>query len=295
MGIARLMGYSSSFLELTVQSLPVSLRGEHPLIAATAVVVIATRLIPAAIGTPQQWEEEREHARASRTPFLHRYLDFLLILPTAYAYQQLRARGSLALLVQNNATDLYRDPLLVLVPALFILTASLLAVRLLPLLARLLDWLAAAVPWVAPHLALRQLCRRSESYINPLLLIIVCLALGIYTLSMAASLDRWLGSHVLPWGRWHSPHEMQASGGEAWGWRNGRKPLWALPFLNTWNCPAWPDSHRVRIPTEALIGTSRFGCASRGDRLTFPRVTWFRRSAAERASTLMNRLASTLR
>ena len=56
----------------------------------------------------------------------------------------------------------------------------------------MMDGLANLAPWITPHLALRQLGRQSQGYMNPLLLIMVSLGLGTYTLSMAASLDQWL-------------------------------------------------------------------------------------------------------
>ncbi len=57
---------------------------------------------------------------------------------------------------------------------------------------RALDALASLTPWLTLHLALRQLGRQSQDYIRPLLLVIISLAMGVYTLSMAASLDQWL-------------------------------------------------------------------------------------------------------
>ena len=48
----------------------------------------------------------------------------MLLLVTFYAYRQLADSGSLALLVQDRPEDLYQDPLLILVPALFIVTAA---------------------------------------------------------------------------------------------------------------------------------------------------------------------------
>ncbi|MFN2109306.1 MAG: ABC transporter permease, partial [Anaerolineae bacterium] len=119
-------------------------------------------------------------------------VDFLLLLPTLYAYRQLTKYGTLALLARDRPEDLYQDPLLILVPALAILTFALLTLRIFPLIMRAIDVLASLTPWATPHLALRQLGRESQAYVNPLLLVIVSLALGVYTISMAASLDQWL-------------------------------------------------------------------------------------------------------
>ncbi len=135
-------------------------------------------------------EVDRTRSRPTKGPFWYRaYLDFLLLAPTYYLYRQVSLKGSLSALVQNSPADLYQDPLLILVPALFILTASLMTLRLFPFFMQALDFVANLVPWATPHLALRQLARRSHTYIDPLLLVIVSLGLGVYTLSMAASLS----------------------------------------------------------------------------------------------------------
>jgi putative ABC transport system permease protein len=196
MGLALLMGYTSSFLSFVSRPpIPVSLRGINvPLALAALSVTLVTRLSAAAQSTRYSIVEvEREHARPMRAPFWHRYyLDLLMIFPTVYAYQQLTNRGTLAALVQDRPENLYQDPLLVLVPGLFILAAALLALRIFPLVMRLVDVLAGMIPWITPHLTLRQLSRHSSSHINPLLLLIVSLALGSYMTSMASSLDQWL-------------------------------------------------------------------------------------------------------
>ena len=194
--LARVMGYTSSFLAFTAREpMPVSLRGLNvPLTLAALAVALVSRLIPAARATRlSAIDVDRERSRPQASPWWQRaYLDVILLLPTWYAYHQLTRRGTLAMLVQDRPEDLYQDPLLILVPALFILTLALLSLRVFPWVMRLLDLLASVVPWSTPHLALRQLGRQSQVYINPLLLVIVALGLGVYMISMAASLDKWL-------------------------------------------------------------------------------------------------------
>jgi len=194
--IARLMGYTASFLSFTSRSpLPVSMQGfSFPLTLLALGVSLFSRLWPIVRANRSSVvTEEHEWARPSQGPFWYRYyLDLLLILPTFYAYFQMNKRGSLAGLIISNPEDLYQDPLLIVVPALFILTAALITMRLFSLAMRLLDVLANHTPWLTIHLALRQLGRQSHEYISPLLLVIIALSMGIYTLSMAASLDQWL-------------------------------------------------------------------------------------------------------
>lgn len=196
MGLAQVMGYTDSFLSFTTRDpLPTALRGVTiPMTLVALAVTMVARILPAIQATRQSLVDvERERARPQRSPFWHRaYLDFLLLLPTLYAYRQLTRYGTLALLVRDRPEDLYQDPLLILVPALAILTFALLTLRIFPLIMRAIDVIASLTPWATPHLALRQLGRESQAYVNPLLLVIVSLALGVYTISMAASLDQWL-------------------------------------------------------------------------------------------------------
>ncbi|RPH58828.1 MAG: FtsX-like permease family protein, partial [Chloroflexi bacterium] len=194
--IARLMGYTASFLAFTGRApLPVSMQGfSFPLTLIALGVSLFSRLWPIVRANRQSIvTDEHEWARPSQAPFWYRYyLDFLLILPTYYAWFQMSQRGSLAGLVASRPEDLYQDPLLIIVPALFIITAALVTMRLFAVAMRLLDVLANRTPWLTIHLALRQLGRQSHEYISPLLLVIISLSMGIYTLSMAASLDQWL-------------------------------------------------------------------------------------------------------
>ncbi|MEM7533604.1 MAG: ABC transporter permease [Chloroflexota bacterium] len=194
--LAQLMGYTFSFLTFGYREpLPVSIYGINiPLVVATLGITMLAKLWSVVMLNRRQiLERSREHARPVQGPFWYRnYLDLLLIIPAWYAYQQLLNRGSLSTLVQERPEELYQDPLLVLVPALFVLAMALLAMRVFALIMSFMDRLAMLSPSLVVHLALRQLGRYHHTYINPLLLVIVALALGVYTMSMAGSLDQWL-------------------------------------------------------------------------------------------------------
>jgi putative ABC transport system permease protein len=296
--LAGLMGYTDSFLSFSPRPpLPVSLQGLNiPLTLVTLGVVLIARLWPAAQAAGQTVvKQEREHTRPPRGPFWYRnFLDLLLVIPTLYAYDQLSSRGTLALLVRDRPEDLYRDPLLILVPALFILTMALLIMRLFPMLMRLLDWGAGHLPWLIPHLALRQLGRQHHNYINPLLLVIVSLALGVYTLSMAASLDQWLVDRIFyrigtdlrfePYSE--TQFQSEAPGG---GWI---PPVGEFSTLPGVVAAARVGDYLTEIDLAQSQGgriTARFLAV---DRVDFSKVGWFRDDfAAESLGGLMNRLA----
>lgn len=295
--LARLMGYVSSFLSFQPRPpLPVSLDGVNwLLILLTLGIVLLARLWAAVMASGQSVAtQSREHSRPQQGPFWYRYyLDFLLIIPAVYAYDRLLAQGSLGMLVQDQPEDLYKDPLLILVPALFIISLSLLAMRPFPLIMRFLDWIAGHSPWLTLHLALRQLGRQSHTYINPLLLVIVSLALGVYTFSMAASLDQWLVDRIYYRSGADLAFEPFLESVALSGARSGGD--WIPPTDRYEATPGVEAATRVgnytaeiRLPNRRLRG--RFMAI---DRLDFPQVAWFRGDfSAESLGGLMNRLAA---
>ncbi|MCB0104917.1 MAG: ABC transporter permease, partial [Caldilineaceae bacterium] len=300
MVLARLMGYTSSFLEFEPRlALPVSVNGINiPLIAITLGILLVAKLWTAAATSGETvLTQQREHARPPRGPFWYRaYLDFLLLIPAYYGYQQLMQRGSLGALVQDRPEELYQDPLLIVVPALFVVVMAFLAMRLFPWVMRFLDWLAHRMPWLTPHLALRQLGRYSQNYINPMLLVIVSLALGVYTLSMAASLDRWLVDRIYysvgadlaftPYLESEATAETPAVGAD-----------WVPPTTEFAELPGAVAATRVGDYRAEIDLTGNASGRIRGrflgvDRVAFSQVAWFRGDLArESLGGLMNRLA----
>ncbi len=297
--LARVMGNTASFLTFTSrEALPVTMRGLNIQVTLVALLVaLMARMIPAARATKlSAIEVDRVRARPSKGPFWYRaYLDVLLILPTYYAYWQVSRHGSLSMLVQDSPADIYQDPLLILVPALFILTAALMTLRLFPLIMRVLDFFANLIPWATPHLALRQLARRSHTYINPLLLVIVSLGLGVYTLSMAASLDQWLvdrmyysaGSDLA-----FNVYPYAADAGETLTVITGE---WIPMPANFEQIPGVDAATRVgdyQMSTTLMNSGDVRGRFLAVDRHSMPAVGWFRRDfAAEPLGGLMNQLA----
>ncbi len=301
MFLARLMGYTSSFLSFSLQRapLPVSLRGLNvPLTMGALSIAMVSRLLPAARATGlSAIDVDRERARPQARPWWQRaYVDFILLLPTGYAYQQLTRHGTLAMLVQERPEDLYQDPLLVLVPALFIVTISLLSLRIFPLMMRLLDLLASVIPWSTPHLALRQLGRQSQVYINPLLLVIVSLALGVYMISMAASLDKWLvdrtyyaaGSDLAF--AVYPPEAQQASG--EFEIISGEWIPTPAEFTDLSGVQQTTRVGDYTMSTRLVESGDIRGRFLAVDRINLPQVAWFRKDFADESlGGLMNCLA----
>lgn len=290
--IAVLMGYTDSFLNITQrEALPVSIEGVSVPLALVALgVALIFRLLPAARAARQSVvAHERRQAREQQRPFWQRaYLDILLLIAIGYVYRQME-RGTLSLPGRARPEELYSDPLLILAPALMVLAGALLVVRFFPFGIRAIEWFASKLPAPAPYLALRQLSRQSQAYSTPLILLIVALGLGVYTLSLAASLDQWLEDRI-----------YYRVGADA-AFRPYVEALEEVPGAD-WIPP--PDDFRT-MP--GVLDATRFGdytfesaqdgLRARGrflgiDRLDFPSVAWYREDLSDvPLGELMNLLA----
>ncbi|MEZ4640147.1 MAG: hypothetical protein R2856_35200 [Caldilineaceae bacterium] len=198
MGLKRLMGNTASFLTFArARRCPFRCKDWTCDWWCWACLLRWRRLVPVLnMSRTTVVQQERAHARQTQRPFWQRiYLDFILVIPAIYVYRQLLLRGSF---VDPNVggPEGYSGSIARPRAALFVVTAALLVMRFFPLLMTVLDWLAGRMPWLTPHLVLRQLGRHSAAYSTPLLLVIVLLAMGIYTVSMASSLDRWLVDRI---------------------------------------------------------------------------------------------------
>ena len=293
--LARVMGYTASFLTFTGREpLPVSMQGfSFPLTLLALGVSLFSRLWPIMRASRQSIvTEEHEWARPSQEPFWYRYyLDFLLIIPTYYSYLQMRERGSLASVFTGRAEDLYQDPLLIVVPALFVITAALVTMRLFSVAMRLLDILANRTAWLTAHLALRQLGRQSHEYVSPLLLVIISLSLGIYTLSMAESLDQWLVDRMY----YRAGADMIFTPLPVTGDVGISDGNWVAPPQEFTQVDGVLAAARVgNYPSRITLADSEETLARfmAIDRLDFPQVAWWRPDlASEPLGSLMNRLA----
>jgi putative ABC transport system permease protein len=163
------------------------------------VLAMLTTLLPALSAAGHTIvTHKQEQARALRRPFWQRYfLDLILLAPPLYGYYLLRQRGTISVNLGGGATsDPFQNPLLFLVPTLFIFSLGLLFIRLFPLLMSALAWIADWLPGTPSVLALRHLARSSRHYTGPLLLLILTLGLAAFTASMALTLDDHLVDRV---------------------------------------------------------------------------------------------------
>jgi putative ABC transport system permease protein len=193
--LAQLMGSTTSFLKFSFRQ-PVRVRESWQVLVfglASAVLAVLAILAPAFSAsryTIITYKQER--ARSLRRPAWQRYfLDLFLLLPLGYGYYALWRRGTIALVEGSIVSgDPFSNPILFLVPTLFVLAAALLFLRLFP---RLMAWaarLCEGLRGASLLLAMRSLARVSGQYAGPLLLLLLTTGLASFTASMARTLDR---------------------------------------------------------------------------------------------------------
>ncbi|MBL7198650.1 MAG: ABC transporter permease [Anaerolineae bacterium] len=296
--LAQLMGFTQSFMSFVWREpLPVSPTSFNvPMVIAAVGATFLARLLPTLrAARTSVVTHERRRARAPEKPFWQRfYLDFLLLVPVAYAYRQLADKGTLVpeAVVEEGASS-SQDPLMFLVPALFTLAFSLLLVRLFPILMRIGDLLSSLGRQATSYLAFRQLSRQSNQYTSALLLVITSLSLGAFMASMAFSLDRWLidqvfyavGSDVLI-RQTINPDDETVSPTEG---------AWVLPVDSYLDVPGVTDASRVGMyPATISMGDRRTlrGTFIGLDRLDAPRLMFFRNDFGPVSlGEMMNQLA----
>ncbi len=193
--LAHVISWTVSFLRFAPLDAPApALLPASPWHALATVLLalpaVALPALSAAGRTIISYKSER--ARATRPPLWQRlYLDILLLIPAVYGYQQLQLSGMIGVPgVTVGTDDPFRNPLLLLAPALMVFAGTLVGMRFLPLLLRALAWIAGLLPGVALVTALRFLARMPGAYGGPALLVALTLALATFTSSMALTLDR---------------------------------------------------------------------------------------------------------
>jgi putative ABC transport system permease protein len=163
--------------------------------------------------------------------------------------------------------------------------------RLFALFMRLVDLVAGRIPWLTLHLALRQLGRQSLDYVQPMLLVIITLAMGVYTLSMAASLDQWaidrmyysVGADIT-----FSPQPNSADTTVIDGsWIPLPQEFAQVPGVKAATRVGEFSARLTPVEGEEIRGR-----LIAIDRVDFPAVAWFRSDfARESLGAIMNRLA----
>ncbi|MCX7711712.1 MAG: ABC transporter permease [Clostridia bacterium] len=187
--LTKFLGASDGFLEFTKRkALDVQLNGDAYLYALLTVLLsIVTMLVPAfAAGKTSIIDHKRKLSRYHKMTFWEKsFLDIILLGIAAYGIfsfsnnqHVVRASGILA-------AEMQIDPLMFLVPTLFILGSGLLLIRFYPLILQLIYTAGRRIWPPSAYAALIQIGRSFKTYHFLLVFLVMTLSVGIFS-SVAA-------------------------------------------------------------------------------------------------------------
>lgn len=188
--IAQVMGASRGFLSFVDREpLPAQLFSDPYVLATAAMILTVALIIVPVLSAARQSivNYKQEVSRKHRRPVWQVIpMDVILLAFAGWGYYTLRKQAEAGIVDQT----IILNPSLFLIPAVLMLGVGLLTLRVFPWIIRLLDRFTSSWSGVSWNMTLKQLHRSPEQY-NPLiLLIILTLALGIYSSSTARTMDR---------------------------------------------------------------------------------------------------------
>ncbi|OMF23416.1 hypothetical protein BK133_24295 [Paenibacillus sp. FSL H8-0548] len=191
--LTEMLGSSNGFLEFVQRvRLPVRLTEDayrYGAIASGACFVIM--LIPIIMATRVTIVGHKQQlARLLKSPLWHKmFIDVFALALAIYGLYTFRKRLADLQALGLNAGDLNIDPLQFVIPALFIMGAGLLLLRLYPWVLRLVYWLGKK--WWPPsvYATLIQVGRSSTQYQFLMIFLIMTIATGVFSASAARTIN----------------------------------------------------------------------------------------------------------
>jgi putative ABC transport system permease protein len=295
LGLAQLLGNSLGFLRFVARP-PLELHlaaADWRLVGGAVGASVVARLVPTWMATRESIVGyERQRARRHTSLSALRLLAMVaLAVATYYAYGQLGTRGLMVPTDWQPGKDAFRDPLLLLAPALFLFCVPMWGAEVFVVLTRPLALLGKLFRPLAAHLGTLNLARESGQYRAPVYLLVLCLGLGVFYASIAKSAEVWLVDRLRH--RIGADVTFQQVSTET-GYGAGSE-AWQLPVSDYLKISGVTAAARVgefgaNVPqTKGIPALRMLGV----DRADFARVALFRPDYAERSlGELMNRLGT---
>ncbi|MCD9025885.1 ABC transporter permease [Cohnella silvisoli] len=193
MGLTKVLGASNGFLEFVQRSrMPVHLNDQAFLYGGIAAAVsFLMMLIPVVLATRVSIVGHKQQlARMQRLPFWHKaFLDVAALAVSIYGLTTFNSRLKDLKSLGLSTDDLRIDPLQFVMPALFVLGAGLLLLRLYPFVLKLVYWIGRK--WWPPSLyaTLIQVGRSNSQYQFLMVFLIMTIAIGVFSAGAARTLN----------------------------------------------------------------------------------------------------------
>jgi putative ABC transport system permease protein len=191
---AHMLGSSNGFLEFVQRkAIRATIDADTYKYAIGAVAAAFLTILPPVFAATKNTivVHKQQMARLPRSSVWHRFgFDLIALGITAYGYYSFQRRFADMLEHQIRAEEMTIDPLLFIVPALFIVGAGFFALRLFPWCVKLIYHLGRR--WWPPSLyqVFTQIGRSAVQYQWIMVFIIIALATGHYSASAARTIER---------------------------------------------------------------------------------------------------------
>ncbi|MCS7461092.1 FtsX-like permease family protein [Paenibacillus doosanensis] len=199
--LTRMLGASNGFLEFVQRAaLDVRLNREAYQYGMIAVFCsLAMTLLPVLFATRTSIVGHKQQmARQSKSSFWHKYfLDLILIGIALYGLKSFERRMADMQSLGLEASDLQMDPLLFLVPALFILGASFAMLRIYPWMIRGIYGAGRRLWPPSLYSTLLQVGRSTTQYQAIMVFLSVTLATGLFSASAARTINKNAGEKIM--------------------------------------------------------------------------------------------------
>ncbi len=192
--MTKILGASNGFLEFVNRaSLDAHLNAQSWRYAvATVLISVVMTLIPAAKAALATIVGHKQSlARRQRQTLSHKlFIDVILILISVYEIYSLKQRLKSVRSLGLHATDFFVDPLLFIVPSLFIVGAGLFILRVYPWVIRFIYRVGRKRWSAAMYASLLQISRSIATYQFVMIFLIMTLATGLFSASAARTINR---------------------------------------------------------------------------------------------------------
>ena len=197
--VAQFIGFTYTFLFFVNRGLlPVRISSDTYRYAFAAIILSLLAILLPAAGAARHTiiSYKAEVSRGTRKPFWQRYfLDLGILIIAIYGYKLLQGQGSLLAIDQNG--NAVQNPLLLLVPAFFMFAIGLVAMRVFPWVTELMAMIGNRLFPLSILLGLRHISRTPSQYTRLVLLVTLTMSLGVFSASMAETLDQNITDHVM--------------------------------------------------------------------------------------------------
>jgi putative ABC transport system permease protein len=261
----RIIGSSNTFLGFVQRkALRVEITPESLLYAGLAVIAaLAINLLPVIMATRFSIVAQKRKAAREGKSVWHTFgLDFICIALALYGYSTFRRRVDDLVGLGLGSNDLTIDPLLFMVPSLFILGTGLLLLRIYPWIVRLIYYTGRRYWAPSMYASLLLVSRRSGNYHAIMLFLILTLGTGIFHASAAMTLNRNIeeqisygsGADIVLTQRWIDDTPPPVAPGGAEPSPSGSAVNYLEPDFERWrNMPGVEAAAKVYVNEEGMV------------------------------------------